>query len=339
LERVFDTQYANFDLIVADNASTDSSLQYLVNKGFTNLDKTNPRNPRTIIPLSKNWGFADGYNYALKEIEGIYDYYVLLNSDVEISSGWLSPMIETMENDSTIAAAQPKIRDYHNKESFEYAGASGGWIDMLGYPFCRGRIFETLELDKGQYDNIQEVFWATGAAMVVRSAQYHAIGGLDGNYFAHMEEIDLCWRLKRAGYKIVVCPQSVVFHVGGGTLPKVNSQKTFLNFRNSLLTVLKNAPPVIVFAMVLARLVLDSVAAARFLFKGEHSNIWAITRAHFSFYYYLPRYVVLRFKFRAKLKSLRIGKANLTGLYYGSIVWDYFIKGVKTFSLLPLGMR
>lgn len=334
LEKVKHTEYATFDLIVADNDSSDNSLEFLHNvSGFKEYSKAG-ENKFATIKLEKNWGFAEGYNKALAQIMGQYKYYVLLNSDVEITEDWLGPIVDSMEADPFIAAAQPKILAFHDKRRFEYAGASGGMMDLLGYPFCRGRIFENLEEDNGQYDDKIEVFWATGAAMVVNADLYHTIGGLDGEYFAHMEEIDLCWRFKRAGYKVVVCPKSVVYHIGGGTLPKNNSRKTYLNFRNSLLSVLKNAPPVVVVAMVLARLILDSVAGVRFLFKKEYANIFAVVKAHFSFYYHLPMYIVKRFRFRAKLKRIRVGKSNMKGLYRGSVVWEYFIRGVGKYSEL-----
>ena len=230
LPSVLSTTYPNARVVVADNASTDDSIQF--------IQQHHPE--IELVTLSKNFGFAGGYNEALKKVQA--DYYVLLNSDVEVTPGWLEPMIALLEQDNSFVACQPKVLSYHHQNLFEYAGACGGWMDAYGYPFSRGRVFETCEEDKGQYEEIQKVFWATGAAMVVRSQAFHEQGGFDDYLFAHMEEIDLCWRMQMSGYKIFCCPQSVVYHVGGGTLPKGNSRKTFLNFRNNQIILAKNLP-------------------------------------------------------------------------------------------------
>lgn len=216
------------EVIVADNASTDDSVAVL-KADFPEI---------RIIENKSNGGFAKGYNQALKLIDA--EYYILLNSDIEVTENWINPVIELMESDKNIAACQPKIRSYHEKEKFEYAGAAGGFIDKFGYPFCRGRIFQSLEEDKGQYDDTVEIFWATGAALFIRAELYHKLGGMDDDFFAHMEEIDLCWRLKNEGYKIMYCPKSTVYHVGGGTLPTSSSWKTYLNFRNNFFLIYKN---------------------------------------------------------------------------------------------------
>ena len=209
------------EVIVADNASNDDSVEFLKNN-YPEIQ---------IINNNENGGFSKGYNEALSKIDA--EYYVLLNSDIEVTENWIKPIIDLMDSDKSIAVCQPKLRSYHQKEMFEYAGAAGGFIDKYGYPFCRGRIFNSIEVDNGQYDDTCEVFWATGAAMFVRAELYHKFGGLDNDFFAHMEEIDFCWRLKNEGYKIMYCADSVVYHVGGGTLPKNSSRKTFLNFRNN----------------------------------------------------------------------------------------------------------
>ena len=230
LPSVLLSTYPNKQVIVADNASSDDSVLFVQNN-FPQIQ---------IIKNTTNEGFAKGYNSVLRQIKS--DYYVLLNSDVEVTPGWIEPIIDLMESDAAIAACQPKILAYADKNMFEYAGASGGWLDYLGYPFCRGRIFEVCEADTRQYDTAQECFWASGAALFVKSAVYHHVGGLDEYFFAHQEEIDFCWRLQLAGYKVFVQPQSVVYHVGGGTLPKGDNKKTVLNFRNNLIMLAKNLP-------------------------------------------------------------------------------------------------
>jgi len=255
LPYVLKTTYPNFDIYVADNASTDDSVVYIENH-FADV---------RLIQLQKNEGFAEGYNKALKQITA--DYYVLLNQDVEVEPGWIEPVIQLMESDEKIAAAQPKIKAFHNKTLFEYAGAAGGFIDKYGYPFCRGRMFDEIEKDKGQYNQPSEIFWATGACLFVKSELYHNLGGLDKHLFAHMEEIDFCWRAKNAGYKISYCPKSTVFHVGGGSLPQGNPKKTYLNFRNNLIIMVKNLPFWRLLYIIPLRLLLDHIAAYKEFFS------------------------------------------------------------------------
>jgi GT2 family glycosyltransferase len=310
----------NATVYVADNGSTDTSVEYLKNN-FPTVQ---------LVLSEENYGFAGGYNFALKQIKA--DYYVLLNSDVEVSANWINPIIELMERDSEIAACQPKVLAHYDKSLFEHAGGSGGWMDILGYPFCRGRIFSKLEKDNGQYDDIQEVFWATGAAMFIRADLYHSMEGLDDEYFAHMEEIDLCWRLKRAGYKNMVVPQSVVYHVGGGTLPPTSPRKVYLNFRNSLLTLLKNEPPSKLLWLVPLRLVLDGLAGVLFLTEGKFKEIWAIVRAHFYVYPRIFKIAKKRKHYKSIIEKASIGQPNYTGIYSKSVVLDFFIKKKQDFS-------
>jgi len=264
------------EVIVADNASTDGSVDFL-KEAFPQV---------RIIQNNQNGGFAQGYNDALKQVEA--EYFILLNSDIEITENWIQPVIALMDSDPQIAACQPVIRSYHHREKFEYAGAAGGFIDAYGYPFCRGRIFQYLEEDHGQYDNPVEVFWATGACMFVRADVFEKFGGFDVDFFAHMEEIDFCWRVKHEGYKIMVCPQSKVFHIGGGTLPKQSSFKTYLNMRNNISMLYKNLPSERLLPVFAARLILDGVAAFKFLVDGGFDDFWAVVRAHMSFYRRYP---------------------------------------------------
>ncbi len=301
------------EIIVADNASTDDSVALL---------KTEFPEVR-IIENKSNGGFAAGYNQALKEVEA--EYYILLNSDIEVTENWIKPIIEIMDQDSNIAVCQPKIRSYYEPKKFEYAGAAGGFIDKYGYPFCRGRVFQVLEEDKGQYDDAIEIFWATGAAFFVRAELYHKFGGLDDDFFAHMEEIDLCWRFKNEGYKIMYCPESMVFHVGGGTLPKSSSRKTYLNFRNNFSLMYKNLPRQRILKTILARLILDAIAAMKFLMQGGVKDLWAVTRAHLSFY---KNYNHLKQKRRA------IEQNNVSCMYFSNIAFDHFLHGKKHFTEL-----
>lgn len=334
LPTVYASEYANLDIYVIDNKSTDGSVAYLQKEGFVALN-TPTENNRFLIPLDQNYWFAGGYNHGLKDIEA--DYFVLLNSDVAVSPNWITPVIELMEKDQQIAACQPKVKLFANPALFEHAGGSGGFIDQWGYPFCRGRIFNALETDTGQYDNIEQVFWASGAAFFIRAKLYYKIGGLDADYKAHMEEIDLCWRLQRANYKIMVCPQSVVHHVGGGTLPKENPHKTYLNFKNSLTTIFKNETGLKMYWIIWVRLVLDGVAAARFLTKGEFGNIGAVIKAHWSFF----------FSFLGNLQKRKATKKQIAAAqfeskqqiiaprkYEKSIVWQHFVKGKQKYSEL-----
>lgn len=304
---------ADMELVVADNASTDDSVGWL-----------REHHPDVrIIQLEKNYGFAKGYNEALKQVQA--NYYVLLNSDVEVTAGWLEPMLKLLESDERIGACQPKIKMYHDKTSFEYAGAAGGWLDSLGYPFARGRIFDFCEQDLGQYDDTAEVFWASGAALLVRADLYHRLGGLDEFFFAHQEEIDFCWRLQLAGYKVMVCPDSVVFHVGGGTLPKGNEWKVFLNFRNNLIMLAKNLPWYQVLWKIPFRFLLDAISAWKSLFEGQGIYFKAILEAHLGF----MGWVVFRHR-RSVFPISKKGK--LRGWYRGCVVWDHFVRGRRYFS-------
>lgn len=298
---------------VADNASTDGSVAFL-QQNFPEVK---------IIQNDENGGFAKGYNDALARVNA--DYFVLLNSDIEVAGNWVEPVIDLMESDKKIAACQPKILAYHDKERFEYAGASGGYIDKYGYPFCRGRLFQSLEVDEGQYDDPVEVFWATGACMFVRAKVFHELGGLDSRFFAHMEEIDFCWRAKNAGYKNMVCPQSRVYHVGGGTLPKRSSRKTFLNMRNNNIMLYKNLPARRLLPVFFARLILDGVAALKFLVDGGVKDLIAVVRAHWSFFFLIPQ-------LNKERKHKKLYKVS--HIYRRNIVADYFLFGKKKFSQL-----
>lgn len=323
LPQLRQSTYENFSIVVADNGSTDGSLGFLA-EAYPDIRR---------IDLASNHGFAQGYNLALQQIDD--DYLVLLNSDVEVTPGWMEPIIELMERDQSVAACQPKIRSFAHRSSFEYAGASGGWIDFLGYPFCRGRIFSVCEEDKGQYDNTQEVFWATGAALFIRADLFKAIGGFDPDYFAHAEEIDLCWRLKRAGYKIMVRPRSVVYHVGGGTLNYNTPRKTYLNFRNTLFTALKNEPVTTLLWLLPARLILDGMAGVLFLAQGKLAHIGSIVRAHWSFFRQIPKTWRKRRQCREWIEQCSISdQPNLTAVYPRSIVWQFFARGKRRFTQL-----
>lgn len=312
------------EVVIADNGSTDESLDWLKDT-YPNL---------AVIDLKENFGFAEGYNQALKQIEA--DYYVLLNSDVEVTPNWIEPIIGRMQSDETIAAAQPKILAQQAKDHFEYAGASGGWLDYLGYPFCRGRIFDLNEKDHGQYNEEANIFWASGAALFIRASLFHQIGGFDGSYFAHSEEIDLCWRLQRAGFVIKCFPQSVVYHVGGGTLNYQSPFKAFLNFRNSLYTILKNEPALKLVWLIPARLILDGVAGFLFISQGKFKHLGAILKAHFSFYGNIIQTLRNKRLYREKVNACRIKETNqLKGRYLGSIVVDYYLRKKRTFKDLP----
>jgi len=301
------------EIIVADNDSTDDSIPYL---------KLNHPEIR-IIRNPDNGGYARGYNLALKEVSA--DYYILLNSDIEVTPGWIPPVISLMEQDDKIAACQPKIRSWHNRSQFEYAGAAGGYIDEFGYPFCRGRMFLTMEEDTGQYNDPVEISWATGACMFVRSELFHRMGGFDEDFFAHMEEIDLCWRFHNYGYRVMYCPGSTVFHIGGGTLPKASFRKTYLNFRNNFMLLYKNLPSKFLFRVFAARLILDGIAAGKFLIQGGFLDFWAVARAHISFYQSLP-------SLRKKRKQIPHGSMKM--MYRGNIVFAYYLGGKKRFSQL-----
>ena len=312
LPSVVDHSKNEATIYVADNASTDDSVLYL---------KDNFPDVR-IIQNSTNGGYAKGYNDALKNLSE--DIFVLLNSDVEVSQNWLTPIIIEFKKDKNLVAAQPKILNHNKKEYFEYAGAAGGFIDQLGYPYCRGRVFDTLEKDTGQYNDIAEIFWATGACLFVKKDSYRAVKGLDEDFFTHQEEIDLCWRLKAKGGTIKYIGESHIYHVGGATLNTANSKKTFYNFRNTLLMLLKNVKGYNVWFLILMRLVLDGIAGVQFFFQGKWKHTIAIIKAHFSFYRLIPTFMVKRKKHASRMKYYSIK----------SIVWNYFIRKNRTFNEL-----
>ena len=312
------SQGEGVEVCVADNGSTDESVVWL---------QTYCPDVRLIV-LGKNYGFADGYNMALQQVEA--EYVVLLNSDVEVTPHWLEPLMEYMDVHPEKAACQPKIRSERNKTLFEYAGASGGYLDKYGYPFCRGRIFDVVEEDKGQYDTVQPIFWATGAALFIRLKDYRAAGGLDGRFFAHMEEIDLCWRLRSRGRGIVCIPQSTVYHVGAATLKKENPRKTFLNFRNNLLMLYKNLPEKELKRVMFIREVLDGVAALVFLLKGEKEAARAVLQARKEFKRIRPDFETSRAENMEKAVSAVIPER----VDY-SILWKYHAGRKKVFSSLP----
>ena len=311
------TKLSGSEIIIADNASTDSSLLILQEK-FPGI--------RTVV-LDKNYGFAGGYNKALAQIEA--DYYVLLNSDVEVMSNWLEPLITYMDKHADVAACQPKIRSYFNRKYFEHAGAAGGYIDRFGFPFCRGRVLGTAEEDKGQYDNITDIFWATGACLLVRSKTFWNVGGLDDDFFAHMEEIDLCWRLKSRGYRIVCIPESTVFHVGGGTLNVENPYKTYLNFRNNLLMLYKNLPAKLLKDTMFWRMIFDYIAAIQLFVTGKPKNAISVFKARSDFKRMQPN-----FEEKRKQNILYSTSDNYSDILQKSIVIEYFLKGKKTFDSL-----
>ncbi len=307
------SSYPNKRIIVADNASTDDSVNYLC-AHFPSVE---------IICNTVNEGFAKGYNTVLKKVKA--DYYVLLNSDVEVTANWIEPVINLMEVDNTIGACQPKLRSYNERNQFEYAGACGGWLDEFGYPFSRGRVFDFTEEDTGQYEDAAPCFWASGAALFVRSKLYHQLGGLDEYFFAHQEEIDFCWRLQLAGYKVYVEPKSVVYHIGGGTLPKANNLKVFLNFRNNLIMLAKNLPFSECLWRLPIRMLLDAVAAWKGLLGGSGGYFIAIARAHLQFIKWCL--------FDRKKSVFPASKDGVVyGLYKGSAVWQHFVKKKTKFS-------
>ena len=304
---------------VADNASTDDSVDFL-KRQFPEVK---------IITLEKNWGFAEGYNQALRQVEA--EFYVLLNSDVEVTRDWLVPLAEYMEAHEEVCACQPKLLSVADKGAFEYAGACGGYLDRLGYPFCRGRIFDTVERDGGQYDGPAEILWATGACMMIRAKDYWEADGLDGNFFAHNEEIDLCWRLRLRGRKLVCLPQSRVYHVGGGTLPKGNPMKTYLNFRNNLLMLYKNLPEQELRGVMRWRWFLDYLAAWQTLIVNRNwGDFKAIYRARRDFRRRLPEYKNVR----ARVQESRVPETGSVRMKY-SLLWQFYVRGRKHFSDLP----
>lgn len=312
LPSVLASTYAGTRVIVADNASTDDSLAFL-KEHYPQVE---------ILTHGVNEGFAGGYNWALQLVSA--DYYVLLNSDVSVTPGWIEPVIALMESDHRVAACQPKLLSWKEPGSFEYAGAAGGWIDSLGYPFSRGRVFDVCETDHQQYDTVEPVFWASGAAMFVRASAYHELGGLDAAFFAHQEEIDLCWRMQLAGYRIMACPASVVYHVGAGTLPR-GGRKVFLNFRNNLIMLCKNLPWYEKAWKIPVRIGLDAISAWKGLFGGDKAFFVAIMQAHaavlgwlFSRHYRRPHH--------------RKPLGSLAGVYHGTVVWKYFVRKQTRFS-------
>ncbi len=310
------TTYPNAEIWITDNGSTDDSVAF-VRAHYPQFK---------VLELPENYGFTEGNNKSLPYIDA--PYYVLLNSDVEVSPAWLEPLVARMESDASIAAVQPKLLAYHSKKHFEHAGGAGGMMDMFGYPLCRGRVFDTVEEDTGQYETPAEIFWATGACCLIRKSVSDEIGLFEPDYFAHMEEIDFCWRAKNRGYKIFYEPQSKVWHVGGGTLHKSNPRKTYLNIRNSLSTLVRNLPAMWIFPIVFARLCLDGVFGFVLFLRGDFANIWAIIRAHFAFYRQVPKWLRLR-------KTLYAGhKLSLhqTGRLEKSIVWGYFVRRKKHFN-------
>lgn len=313
LPSVVASGYENLEIVVADNGSADGSVAC--------LQSTFPAVRQ--IQFSENLGFAKGYNEALKKVSS--DYYILLNSDVEVIPGWIQPMVQLLEADRSIAACQPRIRSFTNRNFFDYAGAAGGWIDKYGYPFAKGRIFDVCEADKDQYNQSEPIFWASGACMCIRASVFHELKGFDEYFFAHQEEIDLCWRIQLSGYKIFSCPASVVYHVGGGTLPRGNSLKTYLNFRNNLIMLYKNWPPKEKWWKIPYRIFLDALSAWKGLLSGYPGYFLAILRAHTGF----AKWIISE-----KNKSVfpEVIKGSLHGLLKKNLVWEHFVKKKKYFS-------
>lgn len=309
---VLDTDF-DTEVVVADNGSSDDSLPF--------LQQNYPDVP--LVLLDRNYGFAEGYNKALAQVEA--DYYVLLNSDVECTPRWIEPVIRIMDANSRIAVMQPKLLMYDSKDTFEYAGGAGGFIDSYGYPFCRGRLFSTLETDNGQYDDDCDIFWATGAAMFVRASVWRELGGLDADFFAHMEEIDFCWRVHNAGYRVAYCPQSTLYHVGGGTLPKSNPFKTQLNFRNNLSMLYKNLPDERRDKVLRLRMFLDRVAAVKFLLEGHLGEYRAVRKAHKEF---------RAWRETLKEKRAAIKPHAVSQVYQGALLIEYYLLRRQTFTQL-----
>lgn len=315
LPKILATEYENLQVVVGDNGSTDDSIAMLA-ENFPDV---------TVLTNDVNYGFAGGYNRILERVTA--DYFILLNSDVEVTPNWITPVIRLMESDDDIAAAQPKIKAYHFRKQFEYAGAAGGFLDHFGFPFCRGRLFNVYEEDNGQYNDSCEIFWASGAACFVKSRFWQETIGLDADLFAHMEEIDLCWRLKNLGHKIMYCADSEVFHIGGGTLQTENPFKTYLNFRNNLIIMQKNLPPCEAFFRITVRIFIDFIAWWHFLLTGKPKFTWAVSKAHWHFFTSIPIT-------NKKRRNYQKPYLSNTGVYGGSIVWDFFVRKIKRFSQL-----
>lgn len=313
LPSVYNSTYPNIEFVLGDNDSTDNSIEFVQNN-YPHI---------TILRNAINYGFAGGYNRILEQVEA--DYYILLNSDVEVTPSWIEPMIASIEQNGYVAV-QPKIKSFHQKTHFEHAGAAGGFIDALGYPFCRGRLFHVCEEDKGQYDQNTEVFWASGAALCIKASAWREVGGFDDDFFAHMEEIDLCWRLKNLGHKIGYTYESVVYHVGGGTLNTSNPKKTYLNFRNNMVMLQKNLPFFTAVWVIFCRFWLDFVALIQFLVKGKRKDAWAVSLAH----QYFVKNIFKNATKRKKNQQLK----NKEGLYKGYIVWDFFVNKIQKYSEL-----
>jgi len=328
LPSVLASTWPGLDIVLGDNGSTDDSVAF-VRENFPRVK---------IIETGNNYGFTGGYNRVLKQVEA--DYFILLNSDVEVVPGWIEPVINLMESDPLIAAAAPKLLAYAQKNQFEHAGAAGGFIDSFGYPFCRGRMFYEVEDDLGQYQQSGEVFWASGASLFIKKKYWDEAGGFDEFFFAHMEEIDLCWRLKNMGYKVMYCAQSTVYHVGGGTLNAENPFKTYLNFRNNLLLLKKNLPFGRALFVILMRFWMDLLALVRFLAEGKRKDAWAVSRAHQNFVLSIFGIRVSAYGIKAvgngengSPKTHRSQRnKNLKGMYQGSIVWNFFVKKKTRFT-------
>jgi GT2 family glycosyltransferase len=313
LPSVLATDYTNLEIVVADNGSTDGSMEF-VQKNYSTI---------RVIGFRRNLGFAKGYNQALKQVDA--EYYVLLNSDVEVESSWVKNMLALIESDKSIAACQPKILSFANRKLFDYAGAAGGWIDRFGYPFAKGRIFDICEEDRGQYNDASLIFWCSGAALFIRSEVFRQAGGFDEYFFAHQEEIDLCWRIQYLGHKLSSCPQAVVYHVGGGTLPRGNTKKTYLNFRNNLIMLAKNLPWSQKWWKIPFRVFLDNVSAWKGLLSGEGGYFIAILRAHLAFI----RWILFK-QNSSVFPKKRSSKFH--GIYPHNLVWQHFVKKKKHFS-------
>lgn len=314
LPSVYNSSYPNTEFVLGDNASNDDSISF-VEDNYPSI---------RVIRNTENLGFAGGYNAILEQVEA--DYYVLLNSDVEVTESWIEPVIDYLESHPQVAAAQPKIKAYHAKAQFEHAGAAGGYLDGFGYPFCRGRLFDVVEEDQGQYDDNREVFWASGAALFIRSAVWKEAAGFDADFFAHMEEIDLCWRLKRMGYGVAYVGAATVYHVGGGTLSTSNPKKTYLNFRNNLVMLQKNLPFFQACWIIFLRMWLDLLALFKFLADGKPRDAWAVSRSHQHFFLYFFR--------NARKRRAYASPENKKGRYSKSIIWAFYMNKIRNFREL-----